>query len=562
MSVTPDALSLIAKALTVSLDSLFAGITARTVKPDAAADQALRDSIRAQGVLEPILCRPRRNGLIEGEAPGIPVHGNALEIVHGRRRVEAARAEGLTDIAVVVREMTDAEALAVALSANLQRDSIHPVDQWRQVRALVDAGGITLAEAARRLGMDQRKMRLMERLGRLEQPILDLCVIEMPSEYYMRTIALAPPDVQRKAAEGNLVNEYADERQVRWDAIAGRCKVERCYKTDAIFDAEASDIAWEEDLLAEPGSRAQFSTPDVEGFVARQKTAAEEKVAALKKRARLVELDRRGQIAVPAGAEALYYGTGTAIEAPKRGQTLLVAVGADGRIQTAVIAEGKPGAGKDDILADDGHDDNSHDERRDGPVAPTPAPSPGVTQDGLGLIAAAKTEALRTALLEQPLDAHDLARMLLLTLCADNVDVRTTGQFRVKTDLPPRLVAPGGTLLSLTDEEVNQIARETLAEIIRFAGPKGSQMSASGAAGEWIGAAVNAQESLGRFDTAEFLATCKGEELKRAAFGTGFKANQPATALKRELEGKSPNWRPEAAQFGAPGPRARNSDNG
>jgi len=74
---------------------------------------------------------------------------------------------------------------------------------------------------------------------------------------------------------------------------------------------------------------------------------------------------------------------------------------------------------------------------------------------------------------------------------------------------------------------------------------------ASGPAAEWIGAAIGAGLALGRFDTADFLAQVGGDELRRAAAAAGEKATGSVKSLRERLVGKLPDWRPDAAVFGA-----------
>src|SRR5512134_2687777 len=78
----------------------------------------LAESIREQGVLQPLIVRA-----IGGSDP------NSYEIVAGERRWRAARLAGLATVPVIVRELSDREALAVALIENLQREDLNPMDQ-------------------------------------------------------------------------------------------------------------------------------------------------------------------------------------------------------------------------------------------------------------------------------------------------------------------------------------------------------------------------------------------------------------------------------------------------
>ncbi len=93
--------------------------------------QELADSIRQQGVLQPILARPH---------PGAPGH---YQIIAGERRWRAAQAAGLHDIPVLVRPLTDTEAMAASLVENLQRQDLDPIEEAEAYRRLLGEFGMT-----------------------------------------------------------------------------------------------------------------------------------------------------------------------------------------------------------------------------------------------------------------------------------------------------------------------------------------------------------------------------------------------------------------------------------
>lgn len=91
--------------------------------------QELTDSIAKYGVLQPLLVRP--------------IGDNGYQLIAGERRWRAARLAGLTEVPVVVREMTDEEAAALALIENLQREDLNPVEEAFGFRKLMDDFGLT-----------------------------------------------------------------------------------------------------------------------------------------------------------------------------------------------------------------------------------------------------------------------------------------------------------------------------------------------------------------------------------------------------------------------------------
>ncbi len=107
---------------------------------DAQELAGLADSIRKHGVLQPIIVRPVRGG---------------YEVVAGERRWRAAEAAGLTAIPAVVRELTDREALELALVENLQRADLNPIERARAYRRLVEEFHLTQEQVAERVGKSQ-----------------------------------------------------------------------------------------------------------------------------------------------------------------------------------------------------------------------------------------------------------------------------------------------------------------------------------------------------------------------------------------------------------------------
>jgi ParB family transcriptional regulator, chromosome partitioning protein len=112
-------------AQTLAIDRIVqAGYQPRTVfAPEALAE--LAQSIRDKGVLQPLLVRPR---------------GESFEIVAGERRWRAAGLAGLTELPVIIRDLSDREALEIAIVENLQREDLGPLEEARAYQALLDQG--------------------------------------------------------------------------------------------------------------------------------------------------------------------------------------------------------------------------------------------------------------------------------------------------------------------------------------------------------------------------------------------------------------------------------------
>ena len=111
---------------TLAVDALQPGRFQPRTRMDQDALAELAESIRAQGVMQPILVRP----LPEGR----------YEIVAGERRWRAARMAGLSSVPALVREVSDSHALAMALIENIQREDLNPLEQAAGIKRLIDKG--------------------------------------------------------------------------------------------------------------------------------------------------------------------------------------------------------------------------------------------------------------------------------------------------------------------------------------------------------------------------------------------------------------------------------------
>jgi ParB family chromosome partitioning protein len=124
--------------------------------------EALTQSIRAQGVLQPLLVRPH------------PEHPGDYEIVAGERRWRAAQAAQLTEVPVVVRDLDQREALEVALVENVQRQDLNAVEEARGYQRLVAEFGHTQEEIARVTGKSRPHIANTLRLLNLPDDVLTL----------------------------------------------------------------------------------------------------------------------------------------------------------------------------------------------------------------------------------------------------------------------------------------------------------------------------------------------------------------------------------------------------
>ena len=126
----------------------------------------LADSIKAQGVVQPIVVRPLEP----------PVNGESqrYEIIAGERRWRASQMAGLTEIPAVIRHIPDEAAIAVALIENIQRENLNPLEEARALERLVSEFGLTHQEAAQAVGRSRAGVTNLLRLLELTAEVCEL----------------------------------------------------------------------------------------------------------------------------------------------------------------------------------------------------------------------------------------------------------------------------------------------------------------------------------------------------------------------------------------------------
>lgn len=139
------------------LDALQPGRYQPRTRMDESSLQELAASIRGHGVMQPIVVRPIGEG--------------RWEIIAGERRFRAAGLAGLAEVPVVVREVSDEQALAMALIENLQREDLNPLEQAQAIRRLTAEFGYSHEQAADALGRSRSATTNLLRLLQLAEPV-------------------------------------------------------------------------------------------------------------------------------------------------------------------------------------------------------------------------------------------------------------------------------------------------------------------------------------------------------------------------------------------------------
>lgn len=127
---------------------------------DDAALQTLADSIKAQGIMQPILVRP--------------LSDERYEIIAGERRWRASQRAGLKEVPVLVREIADEAALAMALIENIQRENLNPLEEAQGIKRLIDEFAMTHEKAATAVGRSRVAVSNLLRLLTLNAHVQDM----------------------------------------------------------------------------------------------------------------------------------------------------------------------------------------------------------------------------------------------------------------------------------------------------------------------------------------------------------------------------------------------------
>ncbi len=152
----------------------------------------LADSIRQRGVLQPLLVRPLRTDV---EAPV------SHEIVAGERRWRAARLAGLHEVPVLVHDLDDQSALAIALIENLQREDLGPIEVAQSLRQLTEEFGLTHEQAAQAVGRSRSSVSNLLRLLDLDPEVIQRVNAGELEMGHARALLGLTGEAQRKAAE-------------------------------------------------------------------------------------------------------------------------------------------------------------------------------------------------------------------------------------------------------------------------------------------------------------------------------------------------------------------------
>lgn len=146
---------------TLLLADMVPGAYQPRTRMDEGALYELAESIKAQGIMQPILVRKLGSG----------PNGGKYEIIAGERRFRAARLAGLDSVPVLVRDVPDEAAAAMALIENIQREDLNPLEEAQGLQRLVRDFGLTHEQAAQAVGRSRSAASNLLRLLNLAEPV-------------------------------------------------------------------------------------------------------------------------------------------------------------------------------------------------------------------------------------------------------------------------------------------------------------------------------------------------------------------------------------------------------
>jgi ParB family transcriptional regulator, chromosome partitioning protein len=234
---------------------------------DDEALQALADSVKERGVLQPVLVRPRPGG--------------SYELVAGERRWRAARLAGLETLPALVQQRDDAQSLEDALIENMAREDLNPIEAARAVAGLVEELGLTREEVGRRVGRSRVAVSNLLRLLDLPDEALALVEDGSLTEGHGRALLLADDHAERRsiaraAVQGGWSVRVVEQRAREANAPAraatrGRAAVHPDQDAAAARISEALGAALGVEVRARPrgtGYKVELAFEDVDEALA------------------------------------------------------------------------------------------------------------------------------------------------------------------------------------------------------------------------------------------------------------------------------------------------------
>jgi ParB family transcriptional regulator, chromosome partitioning protein len=173
---------------------------------DSQAGAGLAESVRSQGIVQPVLVRPRAAG--------------GYELIAGERRWRAAKDAGMRAVPAVIREADDRDTLLLGLVENVARENLSLVEEARAFAVLMDEFGLSLGDVAERVGKSKPAVSNRVRLLELPEDVLAMLERRQLTEGHARAVLAVPDHEGRRELAHQVVKKglsvRATERAARW----------------------------------------------------------------------------------------------------------------------------------------------------------------------------------------------------------------------------------------------------------------------------------------------------------------------------------------------------------
>ena len=188
-SSQPDSLG------TLPVENLQPGKYQPRTHMDQASLESLADSIRAQGIMQPIVVRL--------------MDGGRYEIIAGERRWRASQLAGLKEVPVIIREIADDVALAMALIENIQRENLNPIEEANGIQRLIEEFNMTHESAAQAVGRSRSAVTNLLRLQNLHGVVQEMLAQAKLDMGHARALLMLDGAKQIAAAEEIVQNQLS-----------------------------------------------------------------------------------------------------------------------------------------------------------------------------------------------------------------------------------------------------------------------------------------------------------------------------------------------------------------
>jgi ParB family transcriptional regulator, chromosome partitioning protein len=213
----------------IAVDQIHANAKQPRKRFDHEAVSGLAESIKAQGLIQPVVVRPRLEG--------------GYELIAGERRWRAAKEAGIASLPAVVREADDRDSLLPGLVENVSREDLSPIEEARGYAILIDEFGLSLGEVAERVGKSKPTVSNRIRLLELPEDVLAMIGRNELTEGHARAVLSVPDHDGRRRLARRIVKEglsvRAAERAARW--AGAKTKERRTTTVDPALAARVKD---------------------------------------------------------------------------------------------------------------------------------------------------------------------------------------------------------------------------------------------------------------------------------------------------------------------------------